>query len=221
MLKFVNTQAVRATHGMRTTILEHLTIEEIWSMGLNLRIGFSCRSCGATAVRMQICSACKFAKYCCRGCQKRDWKRHKGICNPGFKNSKEQWPRPHDTYWGVVSAYIAHMIDHIAPMYRHDPISDIEFTDAVRIPGDLVPKPIKSIIDFTECSTSPHVTIGRCPTVKWDHPSCYVCNKWAQNRCYETECDARACTQHFRVCDDCGGGYCLYHIFDHSYCGEN
>ena len=133
MLKYVNMQAVRTIAGMTTTIIENLTPDQISDMGLGLHIGFCCRCCGNSAKRMQVCSGCMFTKYCSRECQKKDWKRHQGSCSLGFKDSKRQFPRPHDTFWGIISEYQANMVNHIAPMYNCDPITDIEFTHAVRI----------------------------------------------------------------------------------------
>ena len=40
----------------------------------------SCRSCGATGVPLKKCSVCAVAAYCGAGCQKADWKVHKGQC---------------------------------------------------------------------------------------------------------------------------------------------
>ena len=40
----------------------------------------SCWSCGATGVPLKKCSACAVATYCGAGCQKADWKAHKGQC---------------------------------------------------------------------------------------------------------------------------------------------
>ena len=133
MLEYVNSQAIRTSRGMRTTILEQVTPQELWDMGLGLRVGFYCRRCGASSKRMQACGGCRFAKYCSPECQKGDWKRHKRICNSGFKNSKQAFPRPSDTYWGIVSGYTANMIEHIAPLYAEDPITGIEFTDAISV----------------------------------------------------------------------------------------
>ena len=133
MLEYVNGQAIRTTRGMRTTILEKVTPQEIWDMGLGLRVGFYCRRRGASGKCMQVCGGCRFAKYCSRDCQKGDWKRRKGICISGFRNSKQAFLRPSDTYWGIVSGYVANMIEHIAPLYREDPIAGIAFTDAIRL----------------------------------------------------------------------------------------
>ena len=40
----------------------------------------SCWSCGATGVPLKKCSVCAVAAYCGAGCQKADWKAHKGRC---------------------------------------------------------------------------------------------------------------------------------------------
>ena len=40
----------------------------------------SCWSCGATGVPLKKCSVCAVAVYCGAGCQKADWKAHKGQC---------------------------------------------------------------------------------------------------------------------------------------------
>ena len=40
----------------------------------------SCWSCGATGVPLKKCSVCAVAAYCGAGCQKADWKVHKGQC---------------------------------------------------------------------------------------------------------------------------------------------
>ena len=40
----------------------------------------SCWSCGATGVPLKKCSVCAVAAYCGAGCQKADWKAHKGQC---------------------------------------------------------------------------------------------------------------------------------------------
>ena len=40
----------------------------------------SCWSCGATGVPLKKCSVCAVATYCGAGCQKADWKAHKGQC---------------------------------------------------------------------------------------------------------------------------------------------
>ena len=40
----------------------------------------SCWSCGSTGVPLKKCSVCAVASYCCAGCQKADWKAHKGQC---------------------------------------------------------------------------------------------------------------------------------------------
>ena len=40
----------------------------------------SCWSCGATGVPLKKCSVCAVAAYCGAGCQKTDWKAHKGQC---------------------------------------------------------------------------------------------------------------------------------------------
>ena len=40
----------------------------------------SCWSCGATGVPLKKCSGCAVAAYCGVGCQKADWKAHKGQC---------------------------------------------------------------------------------------------------------------------------------------------
>ena len=39
-----------------------------------------CWSCGATGVPLKKCSVCAVAAYCGAGCQKADWKAHKGQC---------------------------------------------------------------------------------------------------------------------------------------------
>ena len=39
-----------------------------------------CWSCGATGVPLKKCSVCTVAAYCGAGCQKADWKAHKGQC---------------------------------------------------------------------------------------------------------------------------------------------
>ena len=44
------------------------------------RVKKSCWSCGATGVPLQKCSVCAVAAYCGAGCQKADWKAHKGQC---------------------------------------------------------------------------------------------------------------------------------------------
>ena len=37
--------------------------------------------CGATAsVKLSLCSQCRNAQYCCKACQKQDWKEHKLVC---------------------------------------------------------------------------------------------------------------------------------------------
>ena len=40
----------------------------------------SCWSCGATGMPLKKCSVCAVASYCGAGCQKMDWKVHKGQC---------------------------------------------------------------------------------------------------------------------------------------------
>ena len=40
----------------------------------------SCWSCGVTGVLLKKCSVCAVAAYCGAGCQKTDWKAHKGQC---------------------------------------------------------------------------------------------------------------------------------------------
>ena len=40
----------------------------------------SCWSCGAVGVPLKKCSVCAVAAYCGAGCQKTDWKAHKGQC---------------------------------------------------------------------------------------------------------------------------------------------
>ena len=40
----------------------------------------SCCSCGVTGVPLKKCSVCAVASYCSVGCQKADWKAHKGQC---------------------------------------------------------------------------------------------------------------------------------------------
>ena len=35
--------------------------------------------------RVKKCSGCRWAYYCCRTCQRSDWKRHREICNPDFQ----------------------------------------------------------------------------------------------------------------------------------------
>ena len=40
----------------------------------------SCWTCGATGVPLKKCSVCVVAAYCGAGCQKADWKAHKGQC---------------------------------------------------------------------------------------------------------------------------------------------
>ena len=40
----------------------------------------SCWSCGATGIPLKKCSVCAVAAYCGAGCQKTDWKVHKGQC---------------------------------------------------------------------------------------------------------------------------------------------
>ena len=40
----------------------------------------SCWSCGATGVPLKKCSVCVVAVYCGAGCQRADWKAHKGQC---------------------------------------------------------------------------------------------------------------------------------------------
>ena len=44
------------------------------------RLRKSCWSCGAKGVPLKKCSVCAVAAYCCAGCQKADWKAHKGQC---------------------------------------------------------------------------------------------------------------------------------------------
>ena len=39
-----------------------------------------CWSCGVTGVPLKKCSVCAVAAYCGAGCQKVDWKAHKGQC---------------------------------------------------------------------------------------------------------------------------------------------
>ena len=40
-----------------------------------------CWSCGAMGVPLKKCSVCAVALYCDAGCQKMDWKAHKGQCS--------------------------------------------------------------------------------------------------------------------------------------------
>ena len=40
----------------------------------------SCWTCGTTGVPLKKCSVCAVAAYCGAGCQKADWKAHKGQC---------------------------------------------------------------------------------------------------------------------------------------------
>ena len=50
------------------------------SRQLPLRPKKTCWMCGATGVPLKKCSVCSVAAYCGAGCQKVDWKEHKGQC---------------------------------------------------------------------------------------------------------------------------------------------
>ncbi|KAI9005034.1 hypothetical protein DFJ74DRAFT_712917 [Hyaloraphidium curvatum] len=39
-----------------------------------------CDQCGTEALELQRCSACRAARYCCRGCQKKAWEKHRVAC---------------------------------------------------------------------------------------------------------------------------------------------
>src|SRR5436305_13498948 len=49
-----------------------------------------CNACGSdkkkasngTSEALLTCTRCKTAKYCCKECQKADWKEHKAVCIP-------------------------------------------------------------------------------------------------------------------------------------------
>ena len=42
----------------------------------------SCRACAARDVSLKKCSVCLAVRYCSAACQKADWRRHKGECQP-------------------------------------------------------------------------------------------------------------------------------------------
>lgn len=42
--------------------------------------GKKCRTCNLIKLKMQLCSRCKGAYYCCRECQVTDWPVHKIGC---------------------------------------------------------------------------------------------------------------------------------------------
>lgn len=47
------------------------------------RLASRCGMCGKAAAdvaKLQVCSGCKASHYCCRKCQKGDWRRHKLLC---------------------------------------------------------------------------------------------------------------------------------------------
>lgn len=43
----------------------------------------SCGTCGITESQygLSLCGGCNIQRYCSKKCQKRDWKKHKGVCN--------------------------------------------------------------------------------------------------------------------------------------------
>ncbi|GMH70871.1 hypothetical protein TL16_g05511 [Triparma laevis f. inornata] len=42
----------------------------------------NCRKCETESFKLNFCSRCKVVKYCCKECQKSDWKAHKICCIP-------------------------------------------------------------------------------------------------------------------------------------------
>ncbi len=41
---------------------------------------YVCGSCNKTAEKLQKCAGCHFILYCDRNCQKKDWPKHKNVC---------------------------------------------------------------------------------------------------------------------------------------------
>ncbi|CAM9816964.1 unnamed protein product [Sphacelaria rigidula] len=53
-----------------------------WSGGKTIRSTTnSCLKCRKKAANLR-CSRCRKAKYCCKECQRADWKSHKPACAP-------------------------------------------------------------------------------------------------------------------------------------------
>ncbi|TEB26356.1 hypothetical protein FA13DRAFT_1054889 [Coprinellus micaceus] len=57
----------------------------------------SCANCNddktaSEGYRMSRCGGCKLTRYCCPGCQKADWSRHKKTCKIVESVKWENWP---------------------------------------------------------------------------------------------------------------------------------
>ncbi len=46
-----------------------------------------CRHCSSESEKLKKCSQCKLVSYCNNDCQKKDWVRHKVICNQSQFNA--------------------------------------------------------------------------------------------------------------------------------------
>jgi hypothetical protein len=40
----------------------------------------TCACCGATDLKLMLCTRCRDVSYCSRDCQAQDWKAHKAVC---------------------------------------------------------------------------------------------------------------------------------------------
>ena len=83
----------------------------------------SCRTCKKTAdtsKTLSLCAGCHSVRYCSRDCQKQDWKLHKKVCKPCFKdkpfhaldNGTWLFERPpRDVYTLLIDTYRMRMED--------------------------------------------------------------------------------------------------------------
>jgi hypothetical protein len=85
---------VNAKTGFRFDKFEKLWKNEKIRKKVNKQMKkiIACNYCEKSNVKLQRCSNCNSAYYCCRSHQKKDWKNHKKICSNIDKFSTEENP---------------------------------------------------------------------------------------------------------------------------------
>lgn len=81
--------------------------------------GVACTNCMESERNLLSCSACKLVRYCCKSCQKTDWKKHKGECKI-LTRFKELYPNlPGNTMNQKAAAMIAIVEEDALPRGVH------------------------------------------------------------------------------------------------------